>query len=113
MAMMHGYKASTVLASQTVMKFLILNSDGHVTIQTKNYPHLNDPAGVTEEVRLYCNKCQASKQFEFATMFSETKLLEELEWAKQHKHADGQMIVILQDDPPEKLDGERKLKVVQ
>jgi hypothetical protein len=61
--MRQGYKASTILASQNVMKFLILNADGNVTIQTKNYPHPNDPDGVTEEVRLYCDKCQASKTY--------------------------------------------------
>lgn len=111
--MRQGYKASTILASQTVMKFLILNADGNVTIQTKNYPHPNDPDGVTEEVRLYCEKCQASKQFEFAVMFSETRLLEELQWATKHRHEDGKTTIILQDEAPTKLESERKLKVVQ
>ena len=44
-----GYKASTVLASHNVMKFLILNGYGNVSIQTKNYPHPMDPDGVNEE----------------------------------------------------------------
>ena len=109
-----GYKASTILASQNVMRVLILNSDGNVTIQTKNYPHPMDPDGVADEVRLYCSKCQASKQFEFSTLFSETKLIEELAWAMRHKHTDGQTVVILQDETSVPvIEAGRKLKVVQ
>jgi hypothetical protein len=108
-----GYKASTVLASQAVMKYLIINSDGNVAIQTKNYPHPGDPDGVTEEVRLYCEKCKASKVMEFSVMFDEARLIAELGWVKNHKHADGKAIVVVQDDSPGLPDGERKLKVVQ
>jgi hypothetical protein len=109
-----GYKASTVLASVNVMRHLIMNADGNVTIQTKNYPHPNDPDGVTEEVRLYCEKCQASKQFEFTVMFDESRLIQELEWAKRHKHADGKALVSVQDEvETPKLESDRKLKVVQ
>jgi hypothetical protein len=108
-----GYKASTILASQTVMKYLMLNGNGNVSIQTKNYPHPMDPDGVTDTVRLYCEKCQASKMFEFDCMFNETRLLEELEWAKAHKHDDGPVHVVLQDDAPTVGSGDRKLKVIQ
>jgi hypothetical protein len=109
-----GYKASTVLASVNVMRVLILNADGNVTIQTKNYPSPSDPDGVTEEVRLYCTKCQASKHFGFAAMFDESQLIQELEWAKLHKHLDGKAIVIAQDEvETPKLESERKLKVVR
>lgn len=108
-----GYKASTILASVNVMRKLIMGAAGNVTIQTKNYPHPMDPDGVTEEVRLYCEKCQASKQFEFSTMFSETKLLEELDWANNHKHTDGKVTFVVQEDAPVTLESERKLKVVQ
>ena len=108
-----GYKASTVLASHNVMKFLILNGDGNVSIQTKNYPHPADPDGVTEEVRLYCAKCQASKQFAFVAMFDESALLQELEWAKNHKHEDGKTLIIAQDEVPVAPEGDRKLKAIQ
>jgi hypothetical protein len=106
-----GYKASTVLASVQVMKAMIQWSDGNVTIQTKNYPHPADPDGVTEEVRLYCEKCLASKHFEFSKMLNEPLLLEELDWAKGHKHSDGKTIHIEQDTPVN-LETNRKLKVV-
>ena len=108
-----GYKASTVLASHHVMKFLILNGDGNVSIQTKNYPHPADPDGVTEEVRLYCEKCQASKHFAFTAMFDESALLQELEWAKNHKHEDGKTLIIAQDEVPVAPEGDRKLKAIQ
>lgn len=112
-----GYKASTVLASHNVMRVLIMNANGNVSIQTKNYPHPADPDGVTEEVRLYCAKCMASKQFAFTAMFDESSLIGELDWAKTHKHADGQALVIVQYAPtnniPASTSGERKLKVVQ
>lgn len=108
-----GYKASTILASHDVMKALIMYGNGNVSIQTKNYPHPNDPDGVTEEVRLYCEKCQASKMLEFSTMFDETKLLMELGWAKGHKHSDGKVPIVLQDDAPTVGSGDRKLKVIQ
>jgi hypothetical protein len=108
-----GYKASTVLASHNVMKFLILNGDGNVSIQTKNYPHPADPDGVTEEVRLYCAKCQASKHFAFTAMFDESALLQELEWAKNHKHEDGKTLIIAQDEVPVAPEGDRKLKAIQ
>ena len=108
-----GYKASTVLASHNVMKFLILNGDGNVSIQTKNYPHPADPDGVTEEVRLYCAKCQASKQFAFTTMFDKSALLQELEWAKGHKHTDGKTLIIEQESAPVEPSGDRKLKAIQ
>ena len=107
-----SYKASTVLASQNVMKFLILNGDGNVSIQTKNYPHPMDPDGVTEEVRLYCAKCQASKRFEFNAMFDEGKLIGELDWATNHKHADGKTFVIAQETVPVEPSGDRKLKAI-
>src|ERR1700676_4408932 len=93
-----GYKASTILASQTVMKYLMLNGNGNVSIQTKNYPHPMDEVGVTDTVRLYCEKCQASKMFEFDSMFNETRLIEELEWAKAHKHSDGIVHIVQQDE---------------
>jgi hypothetical protein len=108
-----GYKASTILASQTVMKYLMLNGNGNVSIQTKNYPHPMDPDGVTEEVRLYCEKCLAVKIFGFDVMFNETKLLDELEWAKNHKHTDNQPIHVVQQDAPPVGTGDRKLKVIQ
>ena len=107
-----GYKASTILASHNVMKFLILNGDGNVSIQTKNYPHSMDPDGVTKEARLYCAKCQASKVFEFSCMFDESRLLGELDWAKNHKHADGKTFVIAQDTVPVEPSGDRKLKAI-
>jgi hypothetical protein len=108
-----GYKASTILASQTVMRALIMYADGNVTIQTKNYPHPMDPDGVTDTVRLYCEKCQASKMFEFDSMFNETRLIEELEWAKAHKHSDGIVHIVQQDETPTVGSGDRKLKVIQ
>jgi hypothetical protein len=109
-----GYKASTVLASVEVMRVLIMNANGNVTIQTKNYPHPNDPDGVTEEVRLYCEKCQASKQFEFNVMFDESRLIQELEWAKRHTHTDGKTLIVVQDEVnTPKLESDRKLKVVK
>ena len=86
---------------------------GNVSIQTKNYPHPADPDGVTEEVRLYCAKCQRSKQFEFSTMFDESKLIGELEWAKNHKHEDGKTLIIAQDEVPVAPEGDRKLKAIQ
>ena len=107
-----GYKASTVLASHNVRKFLILNGDGNVSIQTKNYPHPMDPDGVTEEVRLFCTKCQACKVFEFSCMFDESRLLGELGWAKNHKHEDGKTLVIVQDAVPAEPSGDRKLKAI-
>ena len=91
-----------------------VSGNGNVSIQTKNYPHPNDPDGVTEESRLYCEKCQASKMLEFLpTMFDETKLLMELGWAKGHKHSDGKVPIVLQDDAPTVGSGDRKLKVIQ
>lgn len=108
-----GYKASTVLASQAVMRSLILKSDGNVTIQTKNYPHPADPDGVTEEVRLYCEKCQGSKHFAFTAMFDESRLMQELDWANNHKHSDGKTLIVLQDNIPASTSGERKLKIVE
>ena len=109
-----GYKASTVLASHNMMKFLILkNGDGNVSIRTRNYHHSMDPYGVTEEVRLYCAKCQASKVFEFSCMFDESRLLEELDWAKNHKHAYGKTLVIVQEAVPVEPSGDRKLKAIQ
>jgi hypothetical protein len=108
-----GYKASTILASQTVIKHLILNGNGNVSIQTKNYPHPMDPDGVTEEVRLYCEKCMAAKVFEFNTMFDETKLLDELGWASNHKHSDNQPVHVVQQDILPVGTGDRKLKVIQ
>lgn len=107
-----SYKASTVLASQNVMKFLILAADGNVTIQSRNRPSLMDPDGVTAEVRLCCQKCQASKVFEFACMFDEPRLLGELDWAKNHKHVDGATFVIAQDTAPIEPSGDRKLKAI-
>jgi len=114
MAIFHtrsGYKASTVLASHEVMKWLILNANGNVSIQTKNYPHPSDPDGVTEEVRFYCQACKASKVFEFAVMFDESRLLQKLEWAKAHKH-DGGSLIVQEPVPAETTAGDRKLKVV-
>jgi hypothetical protein len=105
-----GYKASTILASQEVMKWLILNAKGNVNIQTKNYPHPADPDGVTEEARLYCQQCKASKVFEFTAMLDEARLIQELEWAKAHKHDAGALYV--QEPVPAESTGERKLKVV-
>lgn len=105
-----GYKASTILASQEVMKYLILNANGNVNIQTKNYPHPADPDGVTEECRLYCQTCKASKVFEFTVLLDESRLIQELDWAKGHKHDNGKFIV--QAEAVETPTGERKLKVV-
>ena len=108
-----SYKASTVLASQNVMKFLVMNANGNVSIQTKNYPSVSDPAGLTEEVRLYCSKCQAYKNFEFGFMFDESKLIDELDWAKNHKHEDSKTCVIAQDTVQIEPSGDRKLKAIQ
>lgn len=108
-----NYKASTILASQNVMRVLILNSNGNVAIQTKNRASSFDPVGVTEEGRLYCSHCHAAKEFSLDVMINETRLLEELEWATHHKHAEGQTFTVEQGNSPTTTSGERKLKVIQ
>ena len=102
-----GYKASTLTASQEVMKWLILNSDGNVAIQTFNRPHVADPEGVACEARLYCTKCKESRPFSIDCFRDESSIIDKLGWAKQHKHG----IVSQEADTPT-TPGERKLKVV-
>jgi len=104
-----GYKASTLMASQKVMKWLILNSDGNVAIQTFNRPHVVDPSGVAEEARLYCDKCKQFKVFDVSSFLDENVLLGELDWAKAHKHG---VLTINHEVREPAVDGERKLKVV-
>jgi hypothetical protein len=102
-----GYKASTVTVSQEVMKWLILNSDGNVVIQTHNFPNVADPMGATNEGRLYCTKCKAFKILHIEDI-NNTNILAELEWAKGHTHNS----FIVQDTSAQIPNGERKLKVV-
>ena len=104
---MAGHKASTLTASQEVMKWLILNSDGNVVIQTFNQPHVMDPTGITSAARLYCEKCKAFKSFSFEAFRDENYLMREIQWAKDHKHG----VVNREADTPT-TNGERKLKVV-
>jgi len=105
-----GYKASTILVSQEVMKWLVLNSYGNVVIQTYNRPHFADPAGgATEEARLYCMKCNAFTSLELSVISNDTKLLDELQWAKGHTHNLG---LSAQAEEAPIPSGERKLKVV-
>jgi hypothetical protein len=104
-----GYKASTILASQEVMKLLILNSDGNVVVQTYNHPHISDSAGATDVGRLYCQKCKAAKLLNIEVFLNENKFLAELEWAKDHKHPNCFTVHDVEAQVP---NGERKLKVV-
>jgi hypothetical protein len=103
-----AYQASTVTVSQDVMKWLILNSDGNVVIQTKNYPHVADPKGATSEARLYCTKCKVFTTLQIDAIKHTDTILAELEWVKEHAHKN----FIVLDVEAKVPNGERKLKVV-
>lgn len=104
-----GYKASTIMASQEVMRWAIMSSNGNVVIQTQNRPHVSDPMGVTNAARLYCEKCKQFKVISIDSFLDENRLMAELDWAKEHKH---EAKLLAQQDEAPATPGERKLKVV-
>ena len=103
-----GYKASTILVSQAVMIWLTKISDGNVVIQTYNRSHFADAMGATDTARLYCTNCKAQKVIEIKDINNDPKMLDELEWAKEHKHSR----FVVHDVEAQVPNGERKLKVV-